>query len=375
MEEAEGEGERHRRRYLRLYPDEDGSYVLTGRLDPEVGALLKQALAWASEALYRQEAADEAEEVVGTGEDTPTAGQRRADAVGLVAERAMLAAAEERGRESSSGKKASVEPLGRADRFQVVIHVDAGALETGSEKGVAVLEESGLGVSAETSRRLACDAGVVEMTHDTEGQVLCVGRRRRTVPPAIRRALEHRDRGCSFPGCGCRYTDAHHIQHWSDGGETKLENLILVCRRHHRLLHEEGFRVELVEGGRDHGSEEGGAAVSGRGRRTGPGAGQEGSHRTGVRAQARFYRPDGRPIPAVPEPPILPPEPMAALMRTNQEHGIEPDEWTATPLWHGETFDYSLALDMLRHPLARARQARQARQARLAPGTGVSAET
>ena len=376
IEEAERERERgrHRSRYLRLYPDEDGSYVLTGRLDPEVGALLKQALAWASEALYRQEAADEAEEVAGTGKESPTAGQRRADAVGLVAERAMMAAAvaaleEEREPGASFGRSGSALPLGRADRFEVVVHVDAGALETGSENGAAVLEESGLGVSAETSRRLACDAGVVEMTHDTEGQVLDVGRRRRTVPPAIRRALEHRDRGCSFPGCGCRYTDAHHIVHWADGGETKLENLILICRRHHRLLHEEGYRVELVEGGRDHGSKEGGAAGSGRGRKTGAGAGQEGSQRTGVRAEARFYRPDGRPIPAVPEPAVVPPEPVAALMRTNEEHGIEPDEWTATPLWLGETFDYSLALDMLRHPLARARQARLAR------GRGVSAET
>ena len=107
-------------------------------------------------------------------------------------------------------------------------------------------------VSAETSRRLACDASVVEVRHGPDGRILDVGRRTRTIPPAIRRALEVRDRGCRFPGCGLRFTDAHHVVHWADGGETKLDNLVLLCRHHHRLLHEEGFRLELNpwEGGR-----------------------------------------------------------------------------------------------------------------------------
>jgi len=73
------------------------------------------------------------------------------------------------------------------------------------------------------------------MTHDSGGNVLDVGRRTRTIPPAIRRALEHRDRGCRFPGCHNRYADAHHLRHWADGGRMSLENLVLLCRRHHRL--------------------------------------------------------------------------------------------------------------------------------------------
>jgi hypothetical protein len=60
----------------------------------------------------------------------------------------------------------------------------------------------------------------------------------------MRRALELRDRGCRFPGCGSRFTDAHHIRHWADGGATRPENLVLLCRTHHRLLHEGGFRLE-----------------------------------------------------------------------------------------------------------------------------------
>jgi hypothetical protein len=217
----------------------------------------------------------------------------------------------------------------------VVVHVDAEALEEGSEEGEAVLEDSGVGVAAETSRRLACDAGVVEMRHDGAGGVLDVGRKRRTVPPAIRRALEHRDGGtCRFPGCGCRYTDAHHIRHWADGGETRLDNLLSLCRRHHRAVHEEGFRVELVDWARSGGRE---------GSRLG------GGRRVGV----RFHRPDGRVLPEVPAPPKAPDQPVEELERAHGERGIEPDGWTATSLWGGEPLDLNLALDMHRRPLAR----------------------
>ena len=74
--------------------------------------------------------------------------------------------------------------------------------------------------------------------------MLDVGRKTRTISPSVRRALEVRDRGCRFPGCGLRFTDAHHIKHWADGGETALSNLLLLCSHHHRLLHEEGWSVE-----------------------------------------------------------------------------------------------------------------------------------
>jgi hypothetical protein len=70
-----------------------------------------------------------------------------------------------------------------------------------------------------------------------------VGRRTRTIPPALRRALEVRDGGCRYPGCASRFTDAHHIEHWADGGQTRLENLLLLCRRRHRAVHEGRARV------------------------------------------------------------------------------------------------------------------------------------
>src|SRR5690606_15921228 len=104
--------------------------------------------------------------------------------------------------------------------------------------------EDGTRVSAETSRRIACDASIVRVTRAHNGSVLDVGRRTRTIPPALRRALDVRDRGCRFPGCGRRFTDAHHVKHWADGGPTSLANCLLLCAWHHRLVHEGGWRIE-----------------------------------------------------------------------------------------------------------------------------------
>jgi hypothetical protein len=87
------------------------------------------------------------------------------------------------------------------------------------------------------------------MLEDEQGRAIDVGRKTRTIPAALRRALSARDGGCRFPGCTNRlFTDAHHIEHWIDGGETSLDNTVLLCRRHHRALHEYGFSLEQVDG-------------------------------------------------------------------------------------------------------------------------------
>ncbi|MEN8377094.1 MAG: DUF222 domain-containing protein, partial [Gemmatimonadota bacterium] len=199
--EACAEESRRERRSLEVYPDEDGMYVVRGLLEPEVGALLMKALEVAGRELYR-------------ADPEASAAQRSADALGELLR---------------SGDGPSV---------QAVLHV--------ASNGVARTEE-GVGVSAETSERLTCDARVTEVVVDgSGGDVLDVGRARRTVPARMRRALEARDDGrCRFPGCESTRCDAHHVRHWSRGGETKLENLVLLCRFHHRLVHEGGFRVEL----------------------------------------------------------------------------------------------------------------------------------
>ena len=137
-----------------------------------------------------------------------------------------------------------------ADRYQVVLHVETAAAP-GSPEPPPVVEvaDGGIGVSAETSRRLSCDASLVVLHEYVDGAVLNVGRKTRTVPAPMRRALTARDKRCLFPGCTARRCDAHHLVHWADGGATALDNLILVCRRRHRLVHEGGFGVERNDDG------------------------------------------------------------------------------------------------------------------------------
>ena len=359
-------------RELRTWVDEDGMVVVRGRLTPEVGSVLRRALEAACDQGRRVAAsnggekgetadaseADGADPVVGADKEVggaaagpaePTLAQRQADAIGTLAE-AALAGGLDRG---TAG-----------DRYQVVLHVDAEALAeprdvpAGTSPGAApgigdsvppgagpgraghirqrrrrtsgpcpesqpttaagrqtVLDEAGgIHVSAETARRLACDAATVTMRHGPGGEILDVGRRTRTISPALRRALAARDRHCRFPGCGNRRVDAHHVEHWADGGRTALDNLVLLCRRHHRAVHEEGYRVTIDAGG-----------------------------------DAKFLRPDGHPLPEAPPAPAWT---SPALQPTNDRlaaAGIEIDADTA-PSWGGERLDLDWAMDVLWRP-------------------------
>jgi hypothetical protein len=173
------------RRSLHVRREEDGTVVISGRLAPEAGALLLRALDAARETLYQRQReaglppADPAAEL-------PTRAQQRADALALLAETAL---------------HHELDPGAPGERYQVVVHVDASVLADPVRPGQSELEE-GDHVSAETSRRLACDASRVVMRHDGDGQVVEIGARTRTIPPAMRRALLHRDRTCRFPGSG-----------------------------------------------------------------------------------------------------------------------------------------------------------------------------
>ena len=228
--EIGAEEARHRARAFSVVIDADGTYVVRGRLEPEAGAVLMRAVEAASDALYRAEDPDV----------RPRSRQRRADAIGLVAERALAAGlgagAVDAEAEATPGSGT------RAERYQVTVHTEMATLEEGGEGGRSELD--GVRVSAETSRRMACDASLVSMLH-RGGRVVSVGRKTRTIPPHLRRALEERDRGCRYPGCGGRFTEAHHVRHWADGGETSLANTVLLCRRHHRLVHEGRVRMAL----------------------------------------------------------------------------------------------------------------------------------
>ena len=213
-----------------MYQDDDGRVVVRGRLEPEVGAVLVQALAAAREALYQK---------------------------------------------------------------------------THTEN-----------VPAGTSQRLARDATRVIMRHDAEGRLLEVGARTRTIPLALRRALHHRDRGCRFPGCGVQFGQGHHIRHWAHGGPTTLSNLAMLCRRHHRAVHEEGFQCERQPDG-----------------------------------ELRFRQPDGRLVPEVPPAASVPSDPVSVLRDRHETQGLQIHARTAMPGWLGERLDVGHAIDVL-HPSA-----------------------
>ncbi len=140
----------------------------------------------------------------------------------------------------------------RAERYQVFLHVEPDTLRADGGEGLAARGgvtgrshlEDGTRLAAETARRLCCDVAMVTVARGSDGSVLDIGRRSRSIPPAIDRAMKIRDGGyCRFPGCNVRFTDGHHVIHWADGGETKLTNLVSLCVYHHRKLHEGGWRL------------------------------------------------------------------------------------------------------------------------------------
>jgi hypothetical protein len=202
--DGESAAEVEERRYVVERPAGDGMVSIQLRLLPDEAARVMKAF-----------------EVAGSG--------NRADGAVALAEAAL-------------GGKPGGEGGSVRSPVEVVVHVQAGDLEGRTELGD--------GISAEVSRRLLCDAGVVPILEDERGKTIDVGRKTRTIPAALRRALDARDGGCRFPGCSNRvFTDAHHIEHWLDGGETSLDNTVLLCRRHHRYLHEHGFAVECAGDG------------------------------------------------------------------------------------------------------------------------------
>ena len=306
--EAQEATQRHKSRALQVYSDEDGMVVIRGRLEPEVGALLKKALEAARDALYRRQRSDPSTpRLSDPAAEDPTYAQRQADALALLAQTAL---------------HTELDPGAPGERYQVVIHVDAPALADAEEDGQSVLEE-GTRVSAETSRRLACDATRVVMRHGPDGRLEEIGARTRTIPPALRRALQARDHGCRFPGCNHRFTQGHHLRHWARGGPTTLSNLALLCHRHHRAVHEMGYTVERRSDG-----------------------------------SLRFGRPDGRALPEVPAPAPVPADAVGTLRARHVAQGLAVDARTLRPNWLGEKLDLGWAIDVL-HPLAQKAGPRQ----------------
>ena len=214
---------------------------------------------------------------------------------------------------------AMAQALLRGDRvertpIELVVTVTAEALANSASAVLPLgIAADGSCVSAETARRLACDCGVVQVREDAQGAALSVGRKTRTIPSSIKRALLQRDSCCRFPGCTNRlFVEAHHIEHWADGGETSLENLVVLCTHHHRFLHEYGYRVQLD-----------------------------------AQRQPTFFDARGRAVPNTGPRPVLDVPGMRTIEHDNRALGVSAE--TNQPRWDGRPVDYDLVVeDLLR---------------------------
>lgn len=306
----------HDNRYLRFRHDEDGALIIEARLPPATGELVLKALGAAGEALYarrkKAEAATETESNVsaetsqaralydppgiagGDADANDSYAARRADALVMMAESLLAGGAVSR-------------PA--AERHLIVVQVDAETLTDGQCPGRSELED-GPCIAAESARRLACDATTVRMVEDDDGMPLGVGRKSRSIPPAIRRALKSRDGGCVFPGCTARhFIEGHHVQHWADGGTTGLDNPVQLCHSHHRLVHEGGFEVHADDA-----------------------------------AGFLFKRPNGRVVERVPDCATAQRQGGACVEAFKRAQGLDIESTTGITRWDGTSIDYSITV-------------------------------
>jgi Domain of unknown function (DUF222)/HNH endonuclease len=295
----------HETSFLRWSWDhDDGSLRIEAKLAPEEGALFLQALEMARDALYEARAAEAEEEGRGSAEPSrpapppppPAPSPTNAESFAALSEAALA--------RPPTG-------LPGGERYHVFLHVDPTTLAT-DWPGASLTGPGecsiggGPGLAPETMRRLACDCSFVPIL-ERDGAPLSVGRRTRSIPPPTRRALVARDGRCQFPGCERhRFVDAHHIVHWAHGGETSLDNLVLLCRHHHRLLHEGGYSLSLDASGRP-----------------------------------RFADARGAPIPSSPQPPRSHP---SRLLGANRWRGHAIDAHT-TLTGSGEKMDFAACVD------------------------------
>lgn len=362
-EERELACRQQKERYLKTWTDEEGMLCIRGRLPPEAGAVLDKALGEAMRAMgERPEAtrdvsaeipssrsarqgprsgipasplvpraaapelapeceAETVEEALAEEETCEAVrgsfvpwgpsprlrpmrevapelrDQLRADALGLLCERALSAAA--------LGQEAG----GREGRFEVVLHVGAELLSGEAPVGRCEVE-GGPRLPLETAQRLCCGSPLVTLLHGKGGELLGPGRRSRRISAPLWRVLRSRDETCAFPGCTARRgLVVHHVEHWAQGGETKLPNLICTCRAHHFALHEGGYRV------------------------------------LGRAPDAlRFFTPEGKELPSRPLP-LRAQGP--GLAERNRAVGLSIGPATGLSLWQGERMDYGWAVETL----------------------------
>lgn len=246
---------KHHRRYLRTYTDSDGMVVIQALLAPEDGAIVLGAIEAARDQL-REDRAEPEEQSEPVAPAPPPAGP---DVSAETPSSLLHHVNEGEGATSMERVDALVHAcrsvleggLSSADhepQVQVVVHVDEKVLENPSAEGCSYIEGVGA-ISSHTARRLVCDAGIAPLIYKVDAQVESEGMTR-SIPRQMRRAVLARDGGCRWPACTQRrYVELHHVVFWSRGGRTSPGNLVTICRFHHRLVHEAGYRLEMSGSG------------------------------------------------------------------------------------------------------------------------------
>jgi len=288
------------RRWVRERETELGLIRIEAQLTPEEAAVVGKALELVMSRAWRSGETSAETPAPGSdpGTEPGTGAERREYPLSLRRADALVAMAESCLASPLAGKTKGGPPV------EIVVHVEAEVIANADSDEGGTLDD-GTSLPRATTERLACDSAVMKVVEDSRGNVLDVGRRRRTIPGPLRRALRLRDRGCRYPGCGNRHVDGHHVIPWSRGGETKLANLASLCRRHHRFVHELGFRIE--SDGRD------GFA---------------------------FFRPSGFEVKPACDAPALGERPIDVLREQHRSAGIEIDAETGFPHWDGTRPDY-----------------------------------
>ncbi|QIB64636.1 DUF222 domain-containing protein [Kineobactrum salinum] len=326
--DTDAELEQEAARKLVYYQDEDGMWIVHARLPQEAGSLLVKAIETVVAPVQEEKQAQLRAEYKRQSQEPASAENRqtpfetnepfrfqellehtRADALIAISEHFL----------ATGGTNAELAALKGSERCQIVLHVDIETLRKQQHAADCEYSHCNLDdrrwIAPHTARRLSCDTSLVTVLNDKNGNVLNIGRRSRTVPAAMSRALKMRDRTCRFPGCcESRYVDAHHIRHWVDGGETSLDNLVTLCRYHHRQLHRGAFTLSTQ------------------------------SNESGRRLV--FKTPAGRIL----ETSLAPQFPDASAETSGTAlRNIVPDinARTAVTRWSGESCDYGMAVDAL----------------------------
>jgi hypothetical protein len=277
-------------RSLTTWFDDQGFFIIRGRLTPEEGAVVEKALRKVMESMPAPPRAKSTREQP-PGEVFDHYGARQADALAQMA------------RDHLAGTRAE---HSSATIPEVIVHYELDSL-TGKAGAECHLEE-GIAIARSTAERIACDAAAVALIEDGKGNPLWIGRRSRVISPAMRRALMARDKGCRFPGCpNKRRLEGHHSEHWLHGGRTDMDNVLYLCKFHHHLVHGGGYSVKPA------------------------GSGFE------------FYRPDGSAIPST----YTPPGQSGAIRAENEKRGVMVEDQAICSGWDGERMNLGYVIDIV----------------------------